>query len=213
MDWETRKGSRETYWRLLWPWSWIEQRTIKLHRWTINELWGQIKHPTLEDICLLITELSISEQATDSTFSAEEIVLCKLDLQQAFTLQQASRQVTSNILEWKWQMFFLCGMFGWTGTPAAFQVLNRAIVDVLEYKIKGIYVDDIIIATRKKNVNSDIEATNKVCCSLLVTSSGRTICNLMVPGTPGVQNTFKRCRKAKVRIRKIEWLQRRAEEG
>ena len=154
-----------------------------------DELWGQIKHPALEDICLLITDFSISERAADSTFNAEEIVLCKLDLQQAFTLiefeasdvKHLGMEMTNDRV-----MFFLCGIFGWTGTPAAFQVVNRAIMDELEYKIKGkalMYVDDIIIATRKKNVNSDIEATNKVCCSLLgdnavehkKTESGRNI--------------------------------------
>ena len=67
-------------------------------------------------------------------------------------------------------IFFLYGIFGWTGTPTAFQIVNRAIMDELEYKIKGkasMHVDDIIIATSKKSVNSGIEATNKVCCSLL----------------------------------------------
>ena len=87
-----------------------------------DELWGQIKHPTLEDICLLITDFSISEQAADSTFNAEEIVLCKLDLQQAFTLiefeagdvKHLGMEMTNDRV-----MFFLCGIFGWTGTPAA----------------------------------------------------------------------------------------------
>ena len=55
-------------------------------------------------------------------------------------------------------IFFLCGIFGWTGTPATFQVQNRAIMHEL---LKAMmYVDDIIIVTRKANVNSDIDITN-----------------------------------------------------
>jgi hypothetical protein len=51
-----------------------------------DELWGQIKHPTLKDICLLIDNFCIAEAKADSAFKDEDIVLIKLDLQQAFTL-------------------------------------------------------------------------------------------------------------------------------
>jgi hypothetical protein len=67
-------------------------------------------------------------------------------------------------------IFFLCGLFGWSGTPAAFNVYTRAIIHELIHKIRGealMYVDDIIIVTRKGNVNYDIDVTNKVCCNLL----------------------------------------------
>ena len=138
-----------------------------------DELWGQIKHPTLKDICLLITDFSIFEQGSDSTFDTNDLVLCKLDLQQAFTLIELEANDIKHLgmeMSNDRVMFFLCSIFGWTGTSAAFQVLNRAILHELSYNIKGkalMYVDDIIIVTRKNNVNSDIDATNKVCCSLL----------------------------------------------
>ena len=44
-------------------------------------------------------------------------------------------------------MFFLCGIFGWSGTPAAFQVVTRASVFELSVRIVGrllMYVDDIL---------------------------------------------------------------------
>jgi hypothetical protein len=138
-----------------------------------DELWGQIKHPTLEDICLLITDFSISEKVRDDDFNEKDLVILKLDLQQAFTLiefeasdvKYLGMEMSNNRV-----MFFLCGIFGWTGTPAAFQVLNRAILHELRFKLRGkalMYVDDIIIITRKGNVNFDIDVTNKVCCNLL----------------------------------------------
>ena len=44
-------------------------------------------------------------------------------------------------------IFFLCGVFGWTGMPAAFQVVTRAIQYELDKKLKGLLcmyvVDDV----------------------------------------------------------------------
>ena len=138
-----------------------------------DEVWGQIRHPTLTDICLLITDFSIAEKSKDAEFDGTDLVILKLDLQQAFTLIEfESNDVKYLGMEMSNDrvMFFICGIFGWTGTPAAFQVLNRAILHELSYKLKGralMYVDDIIIVTRIKDVNFDIDATNKVCCNLL----------------------------------------------
>ena len=42
--------------------------------------------------------------------------------------------------------FFLCSIFGWTGMPAAFQVVSRCIKWELERLVSGpvlLYVDDI----------------------------------------------------------------------
>jgi hypothetical protein len=138
-----------------------------------DELWGQIKHPTLKDICLLIDNFCIAEAKADSAFKDDDIVLIKLDLQQAFTLvdfeangvKHLAMEMTDNKV-----IFFLCGLFGWSGTPAAFNVYTRAIIHELIHRIRGkalMYVDDIIIVTRKGNVNYDIDVTNKVCCNLL----------------------------------------------
>lgn len=51
-----------------------------------DELWGIIRHPTLKDICLLITDFSIAERGTDKEFDERDLVILRLDLQQAFTL-------------------------------------------------------------------------------------------------------------------------------
>ena len=138
-----------------------------------DELWGQIRHPTLQDICRLITDFSIAEKEKDDGFEETDVVLLKLDLQQAFTLiefEAGDVKYLGMEMSNERVMFFLCGIFGWTGTSAAFQVVNRGIKHELDYKLKGralMYVDDIIIATRKSNVNFDIDVANKVCCDLL----------------------------------------------
>jgi hypothetical protein len=43
-------------------------------------------------------------------------------------------------------VFFLCGTFGWSGTPASFQAVSRAIQYEVNKMISGtsdIYVDDL----------------------------------------------------------------------
>ena len=53
-----------------------------------------------------------------------------MDLKGAFTLLTfetgAVRKLAMEMSD-DFVMIFLCGVFGWTGTPAAFQVLNRTI--------------------------------------------------------------------------------------
>lgn len=70
------------------------------------------------------------EKLNDHTVKWEDIRIFKMDLIEAFTLltfeTEAVRKLMmemSNDLV----MIFLCGVFGWTGIPAAFQVLNRTV--------------------------------------------------------------------------------------
>jgi hypothetical protein len=83
-------------------------------------------------------------------------------------------------------IIFICGIFGWTGTPAAFQVINRALLHELKHAIKGdvvIYSDDILIVTLRKHLEHDSHITDKTCTNLMgpdsvetsKTESGRTL--------------------------------------
>jgi hypothetical protein len=51
-------------------------------------------------------------------------------------------------------IFFLCGVFGWTGTPASFQVVSMALKFEIAKRIRGeaLYVDDIFGVSKKKDV-------------------------------------------------------------
>ena len=67
-------------------------------------------------------------------------------------------------------MIFLCGVFGWTGTPAAFQVLNRTIHWEINQIINGValmYSDDIIGVTREKHLKDDLLRCKTTCTNLL----------------------------------------------
>ena len=57
-------------------------------------------------------------------------------------------------------MFFTCGLFGWTGTPAALQVVTRAIVWELGQVLRGrikMYTDDLIGICLRSDLQSEME--------------------------------------------------------
>ena len=64
----------------------------------------------------------------------------------------------------------IAGTFGWAGTPAAFQVVTRAISWELRHALKSstlMYVDDIIGVCFVSDVDQDLALTRGICTSLL----------------------------------------------
>ena len=64
----------------------------------------------------------------------------------------------------------LAGIFGWSGTPAAFQVVTRAIAWELRSRLKSrtvLYVDDIIGIGFEKDIADDLASTRSICTTLL----------------------------------------------
>ena len=68
-------------------------------------------------------------------------------------------------------MVFLCGVFGWTGTPAAFQVITRALVWELRRVLSSslvMYVDDIIaVSLAGPTLAQDMRIAQDLCVGLL----------------------------------------------
>ena len=64
----------------------------------------------------------------------------------------------------------IAGIFGWAGTPAAFQVVTRAISWELRHALKSstlMYVDDIIGVCFVGDVDQEPALTRGICTSLL----------------------------------------------
>ena len=64
----------------------------------------------------------------------------------------------------------LAGIFGWSGTPAAFQVVMRAIAWELRSRLQShtvMYVDDIIGIGFAKDITADLALTRHICTALL----------------------------------------------
>ncbi len=56
-------------------------------------------------------------------------------------------------------IFFLCGIFGWSSTPASFQVITRALLFEFRKLVSGrvnSYVDDTIGISLKSNAQRDV---------------------------------------------------------
>jgi hypothetical protein len=110
--------------------------------------------------------------ATDPRLTWSDFTLWKVDLLGAYTLLSfepeavpfmAAELTESNIV------FFLCGTFGWSGTPASFQVVSRAIKYEVNKKISGtsdIYVDDLFGISLKAKANQDVATVSNFCESL-----------------------------------------------
>lgn len=66
--------------------------------------------------------------------------------------------------------FQIVGIFGWAGTPAAFQVVTRAIQWELSHCLQSstiMYVDDIIGVCMDDDVADDLRRTRDICTGLL----------------------------------------------
>ena len=138
-----------------------------------DQLWGVIRHPSIEDAANMINDYYDAAVKDDPTLEWSDLVVFQKDLKGAFTLlffdadevQHLAMEMTDDKV-----IIFMCGIFGWTGTPAAFQVVNRAIMHELEHALIGsalMYSDDIFGVTTKKNLAVDMRTTDRVCCDLM----------------------------------------------
>eukprot|EP01041_Mallomonas_annulata_P010888 gene10888-biopygen5275 len=132
-------------------------------------LWGKIEHPGLVSITRLFVDYYEKEKLLDPALQWSDLTLWKLDLKGAYTLIsfnpadvcRVAVEIDENLL-----FFFLTGVFGWTGTPAAFQVITRVLQFELRRWLKGavtMYVDDILGICRK----SDLDAEIALACELI----------------------------------------------
>lgn len=118
-------------------------------RTAARELWGQVEHVTIQEIAEMI-----EEAVRENGGTAEGLLLWKMDLQGAFQLlsfrtsdiQRTAMRITKELL-----VYFLCGTFGWGGTPMAFQVITRVLIwELRNNKSLGMrgwvtmYVDDLM---------------------------------------------------------------------
>ena len=102
-----------------------------------------------------------------------DIDLWKTNLRGAYTLMSFK---ASNCMKFAVELvggitiIFLCGLLGWSSTPAAFQVITRAIIFELGQILLGValmYVDDIMGVSKRTDLEHDLGAARGVCTELL----------------------------------------------
>eukprot|EP01041_Mallomonas_annulata_P042173 gene42173-biopygen8465 len=132
-------------------------------------LWGKIEHQGLASITMIFVDYYAKEHLLDPALQWSDLTLWKLDLKGAYTLIsfapadvcKVAVEIDDNLL-----FFFLTGVFGWTGTPAAFEVITRVLQFELRRRLKGavtMYVDDILGICQK----SDLAAEIALACELI----------------------------------------------
>jgi hypothetical protein len=120
-----------------------------------KEFFGAISLPSLNDIILMILKM-------EDQFGNDVLILWKMDLRGAFTLLDVSAlackwfaaELTNDLI-----LIYITGLFGWTGTPFAFNVLSRAILFEALKLSSGdllIYVDDLIGCCRLCDLDQEL---------------------------------------------------------
>ena len=143
-------------------------------------LWGVIKHPSIDTAAKLIFNYFEREVSKDPTVKWGDVTMFKKDLRGAFTLlffdedgvQNLAMEMTNNEV-----IIFICGIFGWTETPAAFQVVTRALLYELKNVLCGdviMYSDYILVVTLRKYLEIDMTSTEKLCIDLMGPNSIET---------------------------------------
>jgi hypothetical protein len=138
-----------------------------------SDFYGEIAHPTIEDICKMINLFWQNQRAKDSRSQWSDVLLWKMDLKGAYTLLSYRPEdvgLLGMMLTDGLVYFQTAGIFGWGGTPASFQVVTRAIRFELAATLHSstlMYVDDIIGVGMRQHVPTDLILTRDICTNLL----------------------------------------------
>ena len=135
--------------------------------------WGKIELPTIDEVVGMVLEFYRDAVRIDSSVRWEDLRIWKTDLRGAYQLMSIHPDFAKYFgMEIHGDRIFihLCGIFGWTCTPAAFQVVSRGIQWELLHSLKGrcrMYVDDIVGVCFVQDLDSEVQCAKDVCISLL----------------------------------------------
>ena len=135
--------------------------------------YGAILHPTIDDIAVMICEFWAKTLAKDPSADWTLLRIWKMDLKGAYTLlsfRPEDAGLFAMLLTGNLVYFQIAGIFGWAGTPAAFQVVTRAIQWELRHRLSSstiMYVDDIIGVGMLSDIETDLALTRDTCTGLL----------------------------------------------
>ena len=126
-----------------------------------EERWGAIDHPTIDTIVRMVL-------LAEERYPNDEILFWAMDIKGAYT-QLRFRPEDVHLMAVNLSddvvMFFIGGIFGWTGMPFSFDPISRAIRWELEQSAHGIaniYVDDILGASPARLVRDDLVGATRL---------------------------------------------------
>lgn len=131
--------------------------------------YGPITHPTIEDIAIMVDKFWREAKAKDPSRRHEDLRLWKWTYTLlSFTAESVG--LFGMLLTDDLVYLQIAGIFDWSGTPAAFQVVTRAIKWELNSKLQShtlMYVDDILGIGFKEDIAADLALTRTICTTLL----------------------------------------------
>ena len=160
------------------------QRVIlnsKYSKKMVDEKMGKIEHPTLDQLMAMIGEFYLEgvkrgvRTPCGRLATWEDVSLWKMDFKGAFTLLNFSLESTRAMaveMTDDLVMIFLCGIFGWTGTPMNFQVVTRTVLwemsrpGLLQGLLK-MFSDDLMGVCWAWNVEGDMTICREFCEGLM----------------------------------------------
>ncbi len=137
------------------------------------DYYGAILHPTIEDIAQMVCRFWTELKRQDPTALWSSLRIWKMDLKGAYTLLSFRPEdvgLFGMLLTGDLVYFQIAGIFGWAGTPAAFQVVTRAISWELTHALRSftlMYVDDVIGVGTESDIPEDLRRTRDICTRLL----------------------------------------------
>jgi hypothetical protein len=135
--------------------------------------YGAIRHRTIDDIAVMIYDFWRAAKKRDLSIRWEDMRIWKMDLRGAYTLLSFRPEdvgLFAMLLSDDLVYLQMVGIFGWSGTPAAFQVVTRAITWELRHALRSrtvMYVDDVMGVCFAEDLEADLVAARDICTSLL----------------------------------------------
>lgn len=138
-----------------------------------DDQFGTIIHPLIQEYIRLIREF-VTECLRDIPgFSPAMLIMWKMDLKGAFTLlsfRVEDVRLMANEMTNEMIVFHICGQFGYTGTPMAFNVVSKALEWELKRRLQGkccVYADDIWGVCRREQLDRELRTVTELCEGLL----------------------------------------------
>ena len=135
--------------------------------------YGQILHPTIEEFAVMIHRYWLAALQSDPQADIRRLQIWKMDLKGVYTLLSFRHEdvgLFGMLLTGDLVYFQIAGIFGWSGTPAAFQVVTRAISWELKYALRSdtlMNVDDVVGVCFAEDVEGNLRRTREICTDLL----------------------------------------------
>jgi hypothetical protein len=138
-----------------------------------TEYYGEIRHPTIDDIAVMIYDFWVEAKGRDPSVSWSNMRIWKMDLRGAYTLLSFRPEdvgMFAMLVSDDLVYLQMVGIFGWSGTPAAFQVVTRALTWEMRHALRSrtvMYVDDIMGVCFDADLVADLALAKDICTSLL----------------------------------------------